>query len=362
MASGKAFNIEGGNRYNINYGKDNEGYLNHCLCTWASSGNFDSLESRCFTISDFLRCKASQCRRRFIMNGIFIKRWVNTLVILVTIVVSFYACNQRVNQDAKSITEKNVTLLSSMLRTKQLRIGYAGYPPYLRRDISSGEMSGYSVDLIKAILDPIGVKILWAETTWDNMKQDLILGKLDLMIEPIFMTIPRSARVGFTRPYAYFGFGAAVVKLGDERFKSIQDFNSPKITLAVTQGVASHEYATRNLLNAKLKVVPGNDITITLTEVLAGKVDAALADVPTVLEFVKVHSKDVTALFVKNPPAITPAGFMTHQEEIEFINFLNNALTYLEANGTFDVLEAKYELPSFREEKVWIPGKGLSQP
>ena len=51
---------------------------------------------------------------------------------------------------------------------------------------------------------------------------------------------------------------------------------------------------------------------------------------------------------------------MTRREEVEFINFLNSALTYLEANGTFDALEAKYELPSFREKKEWIRGKGVT--
>lgn len=79
-------------------------------------------------------------------------------------------------------------VLERMLATKNLVVGYAGYPPYLKRDPNTGAISGYSVDILTAILQPLGVAIQWRETTWDNMKQDLLSGKFDLMVEPIFVT------------------------------------------------------------------------------------------------------------------------------------------------------------------------------
>jgi ABC-type amino acid transport substrate-binding protein len=213
-----------------------------------------------------------------------------------------------------------------MLSERHLVAGYAGYPPFLRRDPNTGAISGYSVDLIKGITDPLGVTLEWRETTWDNMKQDLLLGKFDLMVEPIFYTIPRAAQVAYTRPYAYFGYGVPVVRKGERRFKRLEDLNNPDVTIAVTQGVTDQEFAARRLPRARLKLVPGNDISITLTEVLAGKVDAALADVPTVLQFLKAHPNEVEALFLDSPPAITPAGFMVRQADLEFLHFLDTAL------------------------------------
>jgi cyclohexadienyl dehydratase len=255
--------------------------------------------------------------------------------------------------------EKSENVLTKMLRTKKLVVGYAGYPPYLRRDPATGAISGYSVDVITRIVQPLDVQIEWRETTWDNMKQDLLLGKFDLMIEPIFITIPRAAQVGYTNPYAYFGYGVPIVRKNDKRFQQMQDFNSPSVTLAVTQGVTDQEYAVRHLPHARLKLIPGNDISITLTEVLTGKADAALADVPTVVTFLQTHPKEVKALFLENPPATTPAGFMLRQDQLEFLNFLNSALLMLETQGVFDELETKYALPSFREKKTWTVGKGL---
>lgn len=249
--------------------------------------------------------------------------------------------------------------LQKMIQEKRLVVGYAGYLPFLRRDPNTGVISGYSVDLLKAITDPLGVTIEWKETTWDNMKQDLLLGKFDIMVEPIFYTIPRATQVGYTRPYAYFGFGVPVVRKGENRFRRIEDFNDPKVKLAVTQGVTDQEFVARKLPNANIKLIPGNDISITLTEVLVGKADAAIADVPTVLQFLKVHPNEVEALFLDNPPAITPAGFLVRRDDIEFLNFLNTALLTLEAGGVFDQLETSYALPSFREKRTWMRGAGL---
>jgi polar amino acid transport system substrate-binding protein len=273
------------------------------------------------------------------------------------------ACNNKpeLTGSNNQTPPRTETALARILRTKHVTIGFAGYPPYLRRDPNTGAMSGYSVELAHQIFDPLSVTIDWKETTWDTMKQDLLLGKFDLMVEPIFFTLPRAAQVGYTRPYAYFGYGVPVLRKGDNRYKSVMDLNKEGVVLAITQGVTDQEFAARTLPRARVKLIPGNDITITLTEVLTGKVDAALADVPTVLSFVKAHPNQVVALRINDPPAISPAGFIAKPEEVQLLNFLNTALSMLEAQGVFDALETRYELPSFRERKQWVVGRALNQ-
>lgn len=243
---------------------------------------------------------------------------------------------------------KSETLLQKMLRTHTIRVGYGGYPPFLIRDARSGEMSGFSVALIKEILQPLDVKIEWVETSWATMRDDLLLGKFDLMVEPIIMTIPRSARVGFSRPYTYFGYASVVVKKQEARFRTIQDLNSPAIRVSVNQGVTDHEFALKNLPKCNLQVISGNDITQVMSQVTMGKADAALVDVPSARRFLQAHPNDVTVLFSDPPPAITPAGFMTRQREYDLINFLSNALLALDADGTLTALEDKYDLPTYR--------------
>lgn len=280
-------------------------------------------------------------------------------LLCIGVLLVLVGCQNRSNGTDPVPTERDS--LHRILQSRKIAIGYAGYPPYLRRDPNSGAISGYSVDLITHILKPLGVSIEWKETTWDNMKQDLILGKFDLMVEPIFLTVPRASQVGFTKPYAYFGYGIPVVRKDDQRFSHLDDLNSPNVTIAVTQGVTDQEFAQQKLPKAHLKLIPGNDITITLTEVLAGKADAALADVPTVLQFLKAHPRQVKALFLDNPPAKTPAAFLVRQDDLIFRNFLNTSISIAETDGFFDQLENKYALPSYREKRTWVVGKGLPQ-
>ncbi len=281
------------------------------------------------------------------MNTKNLGPWI--LASVIVLVIGFFI-TQGLKEPRQSASDasKSESLLQRTLRTKTIKVGYGGYPPFLSRDLKTGEMKGYSVALIKEILDPIDVKITWVETSWATMRDDLILGKFDLMVEPIIMTIPRSARVGFSRPYTYFGYATVVTKKSESRFNAIQDLNSPKIRVAVSQGVTDHEFALKRLPNSDLKVISGSDITQVMTEVLLGKADAALVDLPSARKFIKAHPAEVKVLFSDPPPAVTPAGLMTRQQEYDFINFLDNALLALEANGTLQRLEDEYDIPTYR--------------
>src|SRR3954447_2607778 len=129
------------------------------------------------------------------------------------------------------------SLLAKIQREHRLVVGYAGYPPYLRRDANTRVISGYSVDLLRNIVEPLNIRVEWRETTWDNMKQDLVAGKFDLMVEPIFMTEARASQMAYTKPYAYFGYAIPVIRRGDKRFHTMADLNNPGVTIAITQGV-----------------------------------------------------------------------------------------------------------------------------
>lgn len=263
------------------------------------------------------------------------------------------------NGGGSSNTSSTPSTLSRVRAQGSIKVGFAGYPPYLEKDPNSGAMSGYSVELAKKIFEPANLKIEWVETTWDTMVQDVNAGKFDVMVEPIFTTIPRALQVSFTRPYSYFGYGVAIVRVSDTRFKTFSDLNLPTVNVVVTQGVTDDELASIRLKQAKVRRIPGKDISLTLNEVLVGKADVALADVPTAISFVDKHKDKVKALFLDTPPAVTPASFMTRQGNPDLVDFLNTSLNYLEVNGTLDALEREYKLPSFREKKAFIRGSGL---
>jgi polar amino acid transport system substrate-binding protein len=238
------------------------------------------------------------------------------------------------------------SVLDRVRKDKTLRIGFSGYPPFLFVDPNTNLPSGgFSVELIQAILkewDP-SIKIEWRETNWTTVRTDLIAKKFDLIVEPVFRTIPRAAIVDFSRPFASFGYAIGVVQAGDTRFKSIEDINRPNVRIAVVQGLTSHEYAMRHLPKAtNLKVVPGGQADAALNEVLLRRVDIALSDSTVIDQFLKAHPGVLKVVFDNPPPAHVTASMMFRQGDYKFASFLNTALDYLDGSGELRRLREKY--------------------
>lgn len=276
------------------------------------------------------------------------RRWQARSFALITAAVILFGLGLTLGHWQSSGPPRQAAIAESALdRVKRdgvLRVGYNGYPPYLRHDPATGEITGFSVELIQLVVRYWGrdVKLEWVPTSWDRMKPDMMAGKFELMVEPIWRTIPRAAEVGFTRPYAYFGYAVGIVAKGDIRFSSIADLNQKGIIVAVQQGGGSHEFAKSQLPNATIKVLPNDTSDTALREVLLRASDIALGDAPTVRRFAEAHMTLVDTRFLDAPPVVVPAGFMVPQGDYKWEQFLNVALEYLDSAGETQRLASKY--------------------
>jgi ABC-type amino acid transport substrate-binding protein len=232
--------------------------------------------------------------------------------------------------------------LQRIMATQALRVGYEGYPPYTMKDPATGQLTGFSVDLAEYIAREAGWKVEWIQTSPDTKIPDLQAGKFDVMTEPIFRTIPRATRVSFSRPYAYFGDAAGIVRKGDTRFKVIEDLNKSGVTIVVRQGYTDQTYAADNLPAATLRALKVDDASQLFLEVITKKADVALADLEQAKSFAAKHPKEVKVLFADPAPSYIPAGLMLRQGDFTFYNFLNASLDYMEANGDLLRLNRKF--------------------
>ena len=234
-------------------------------------------------------------------------------------------------------------LLSRIERTKELHAGYGVYPPYTQEDPITRKVTGFSVDLIEYIAKDLNCRVVWHRFNWNTMAADLKRGEFDVIADPIFQTIPRAREFAFTTPYAYFADGIAMVRRGDTRFRTFESLDSPGIRIAVGQGWASETLVRASF--TKATVVPiqtTTDLLQVFNEVLAGRVDVAVADAADAERFAKEHANDVSLLFTNNPPAYMPAGLALQTSDREGAEFLNVALRNLEATGVLEALSRKY--------------------
>ncbi len=232
-----------------------------------------------------------------------------------------------------------------------LRVGYLVAPPWIIRDPTTGKLSGTSVDAINEIGRLAEVRVEFVEATFATFIAGLQSHQYDLSICPTFSTIPRAKSVAYTRPQMYVG-NSAIVRKGDDRFKTLTDLDKVGIVVAVTQGEQGYEYAKANFKNAEIKILSVGDQALTFSEVTANRADVALGDAWFTAKFAETHP-DVRDLFADNPYNVTPVGWAVRYEDLTLLQFINTSLDYLESIGLLEELDRKYDAKWLRPKKIW---------
>lgn len=239
--------------------------------------------------------------------------------------------------------------LARMKRTGIVRIGYGGYAPYLVEGQSSGEVSGFAVDLITQILHVAdgAIKVAWVPTKFDRLILDFQSDKYDLVVEPLIQTLPRAMQLGISTPYTYIGYGIPVVRAQEQRFKSVPDIDQPGIVVAVTSTASSDQFAQRGLHKATLHELPAGTLDQPFLEVLAGRADVALADEVTIRGFLDQHRGTLRALSIESAPEKLGAGFLLPQGDYTWATFLNAGIAYMQTTGQMKRLAQLYHVPYY---------------
>ena len=225
----------------------------------------------------------------------------------------------------------------------ELHAGYGVYPPYSQEDPNTKKVSGFSVELIEEIGRQLGVKVVWHRINWNTMAADLKRGEFDVIADPIFLTIPRAKEFEFSIPYAYFADEIAVVRRDEQRVQKFEDLGKPGLKIVVGKG-----FAAKSLLRARfpkaniVSILTGSDLLQLYNEVITGRADIAVNDGADAERFTKEHPTQVKALFLDNPPAFTPAGFVLRQGDYAGANFLTVSLRNLEGTGVVKALADRY--------------------
>ena len=277
------------------------------------------------------------------------------LVFIISLLI--FGCGTREGGQGQvdQITTNGKSVLEKVKREKVLKVGYVKYPPYVIRNPNTGALSGFYIELIEYVAKLTGAKVSYHESNWGTMITDIKAHKYDVQAAPIFRTTPRAMEVSFLRPIGYFGNGA-VVRKGDTRFKNPLDFNREGVKIAVAQGEVGHEFAKKFLTKTKLIVIQTEDIARPLLDVVTGRADAGIADAWTTYRFVQQHPDAVEDLFAEKPFNIVSASWFVRQGDPVWEQFLNTAIDFLESSGEIERLSQKYQVPSFREKKIWTRG------
>ena len=111
------------------------------------------------------------------------------------------------------------------------------YFPGMVKDVNTGKMSGYDVDIMDEVARRMKVKVEWtAETNWPNFATDMNANKFDVLCVGYWAN-PVQAKFALPTIPLFYQPSYLVTRADDHRFdKDVYKINDPNITLAVLDG------------------------------------------------------------------------------------------------------------------------------
>jgi L-cystine transport system substrate-binding protein len=224
-----------------------------------------------------------------------------------------------------------------------LRVGTEGvYAPFTFQD-SSGQLTGYDVEVVRELARRAGLEAVFVPTPWDSIFLGLEARKFDLVANQIGKTAEREKKYLFTQDYLISG--AQIIVRNDRagEFKGLESLAG----LKVGTGVGSNYSKLLEAFNQTHK--PGIDIkyydgnlTTVLQDIVAGRLDATVNDRLTVGHNVKNLSLPVKV--VGEPVDRVPSHFVVRKgaQGEALVKRLDAAIAAARQDGTLAKLSVKW--------------------
>ncbi len=219
--------------------------------------------------------------------------------------------------------------IEQVLKRDVLRVGMSTFVPWAMKD-KTGNLIGFEIDVATRVAEDMGVKVEFVPTKWAGIIPALLTGKFDVIIGGMGILPQRNLKVNFSIPYDLTGMSMVANKELAAGFNSLEDFNRPDVTLAVRLGATPVAAAEKYMPKAKLRKF--DDESQAYQEVLNGKAHALVGSAPTPA-FYALKYPDKLFLPLKETFTKEPIGFAVRKGDFDTLNFFNNWITVVTAEG-----------------------------
>ena len=197
--------------------------------------------------------------------------------------------------------------ITAIGNAKSIRIGTEGaYPPWNNLN-SAGELEGAEIDFGNEACERMGVTCEWVTQDWDGIIPALLQGKYDIIIAGMSITEERKEKVNFTTGYMTDGARFAVLKdsgLADLNIAGMSKVNlnnaGGKEQAAIGQLIAAmdgktvcvqsstiHQNFLEKHMSGAVDVKLYQAVDDHNLDLAAGRCDAVLADVGSIIDFME---------------------------------------------------------------------------
>ena len=197
--------------------------------------------------------------------------------------------------------------IATIANSQTIRIGTEGaYPPWNNIN-SAGDLEGAEIDFGNEACERMGVTCEWVTQDWDGIIPALLQGKYDIIIAGMSITEERKEKVNFTTGYMTDGARFAVLKdsgLADLNIAGMAKVNlnnaGGKEQAAIGQLIAAmdgktvcvqsstiHQNFLEKHMSGAVDVKLYQAVDDHNLDLAAGRCDAVLADVGSIIDFME---------------------------------------------------------------------------
>ncbi len=198
--------------------------------------------------------------------------------------------------------------------------------PFGFKNVQTGEVEGFDIDVAKAIAADLGAKPKFIEALSDNRIPFLKDGTADLILSTMTINAERDEEIDFSEPY-FVARGRILVKKSDNSIKGVADLAGKKVCTAL--GSTYEETLKKQAPKAKTTLVDG--YSECLEAIQNGSVDAVSTD--DVILTGMIIQDDSLKLVEGEELTTEPYGVGIKEGDTAFQTFVNESVQKFKDDG-----------------------------
>ena len=217
-----------------------------------------------------------------------------------------------------------------------VRVGTEGtYPPFTYEDPHTGELTGFDIDVMKAVAKEAGWDLRFVQAPFDSLFPALDSGRIDVIANQVTINPERQARYLFSTPYTY-SHGVIVTAKGTDDITSLADLKGR----TAAQTSSSNWAQVARDAGADVKYV--QDFGPAVQLLVQGRVDAIVNDNIAVLDYLATSGNDQVKIAGNAGGETLKQALAFRKSEPQLQQEADRALATLAKDGTLAKISDKY--------------------
>lgn len=224
--------------------------------------------------------------------------------------------------------------LGQIRKSGEIRLGYRTDAPPMSYNDAAGQPAGYSVELCRRIATAVKeelklpeLKVTMVPLSNEERIDAIVQNKADIECGSTTITLSRQKKVDFTS--MTFATGGSVVSLAGSGIDTVAKLagKSVAVVSGTTSETALKEYLAKNLIDAKVVVVPNRDEA--MKELTEKKVDAFAGDQIVQIGFLMQAVDHSAYQLARDLFSYEPYAFVVRRNDADFRLVANRALAQI---------------------------------